>query len=469
MSKPNILVLFCDQLRRDALGVYGDPNVSTPNLDRLAAQGVRFSNACSTYPICVPFRFSLITGEYAHTRFVPAIEWRMSPAENTIADEFNRAGYETIYCGKWHLYGGHGLLPNHTCRKANMTWVPPEFQGRFKKWLGFDLANNPFDTYYFEDADPTPKPLGKYQTDGLFDLCMNQLRSRKEGAAPFFCILSVEPPHFPLQAPKELEEKWKGRKVTLPPNFMYCDTAPSPMKKLKESDRQDAIEKRCLYYAMIENLDWNVGRMLAFLDETGLSRDTTVVFFSDHGQMDGSHSEIGIYKDHPYEESIGIPLIVREPGQAHRAGAVVKPPLGTEDLFPTLLGLAGLKPGIEKPGLDFSSAIRGTGSDIKREGILLEFVHDLRPGAPYFEKYWRGFRSKRNKYTVLGDAKGGGRPWQFYDLENDPYELINLIDVPQHQEEITRFHRLLREVLIRTRDHYVLSPAYGMDGLNLWA
>ena len=102
---PNIVVIMADQLRRDALGCYGDPNVSTPHIDTLARGGVRFANACSTYPICVPARFTFMTGQAAHTRMIPGIGWRMSPAEVTLADEFNAAGYETIYVGKWHLYG----------------------------------------------------------------------------------------------------------------------------------------------------------------------------------------------------------------------------------------------------------------------------------------------------------------------------------------------------------------------------
>src|SRR5690242_4893962 len=126
---PNLLIILCDQLRRQALGAYGDPHACTPNIDKLAAEGTAFQNACSTYPICVPFRFTLMTGEYAHSRLVPGIEYRMSPAERTLADEFNEAGYETYYCGKWHLHGGCALLPHHTSRKSNLTRIPPQFQG----------------------------------------------------------------------------------------------------------------------------------------------------------------------------------------------------------------------------------------------------------------------------------------------------------------------------------------------------
>ena|GEM_PF-4360481 len=102
---------------------------------------------------------------------------------------------------------------------------------------------------------------------------------------------------------------------------------------------------------------------------------------------------------------------------------------------------------------------------------MLEFVHELRLDPYlylYHDLYWRGFRTRRFKYTVLGDARQGGRPWQFYDLSDDPYEMRNLIDTPASRELIARHHRMLRERLIETRDHYVLAAAFGMPGLNLW-
>ena len=148
VRKPNILVILPDQLRSDALGVYGDPNIHTPHIDRLANGGVMFTNACSTAPVCVPFRFTLMTGEYAHSRAVANIFYRMSPAERTLADEFNEAGYDTMYCGKWHLNG----LPYVTGAAANVAQIKPSHQGRWKKWLWFELANNPFNPD-FPDRD----------------------------------------------------------------------------------------------------------------------------------------------------------------------------------------------------------------------------------------------------------------------------------------------------------------------------
>lgn len=469
-QRPNILIILSDQLRRDALGVYGDANVSTPNIDQLALDGVRFTQACSTYPICVPFRFTMMTGAYAHSRYVPAIQYRMSPAERTLADEFNEADYHTVYIGKWHLYAGHGILPDHPAKKSNLTPVPRIHQGRWQKWLAFECANAPFNTYYFEDDDPTPRRLEKYQTDGLFDLAMDYLSNRKDVEQPFCCVLSVEPPHFPLEAPPELEKKWRDRPLKLPPNFMHKEPYDMPGWLIDESEREESLTQRRTYYAMIENLDENVGRMRSFLRENGMADNTIIVFLSDHGQMDGSHSVMNILKDHPFEESIGIPLIICDPRYPHRSGTAIGEPTSTEDLFPTLLGMAGLKPAHVLPGFDLSPLVRGEEEALSREGVYLEFVHDLRDGRfpVYHRLYWRGFRSPRYKYTVLGDAKEGGKPWQFFDLENDPYEMNNLIDSMAHTDEIEHHHRLLRQRAIDTADHYVLAPAFGLAGLNLW-
>jgi arylsulfatase A-like enzyme len=143
MSHPprNLLVILTDQLRRQALGCYGDPDVQTPHIDALAARGVRFTAASSTYPVCVPFRFSMMTGQQAHTRMVPAIEWSMSPAERTLADELNASGRETIWVGKWHLHGGQLHMPGYGAEREGLRPVPRSHQGRWKHWRAPALAS----------------------------------------------------------------------------------------------------------------------------------------------------------------------------------------------------------------------------------------------------------------------------------------------------------------------------------------
>lgn len=455
MTRPNVILIIADQLRRSALGCYGDPNVSTPNIDGLAASGSRFDAASSTYPVCVPFRFTLMTGEYAHTRAIPSIEWRMSPAERTLADEFNDAGFDTALFGKWHLYGGFGHLPGHTVVKTSRTHVPRPFQGRWQRFAGFDICNDPFDTFYFNEDDPTPNKIDGYQTDGLFDLAIDWLSESSRADRPSATILSVEPPHPLFTAPEEYLDRWRDRDIVLRDNVdidrEYRNRGPHGSSLLDDLR---------VYYAMIENLDDNVGRLVSALRETGQLDDTVVALTADHGELLGSHGELA--KQRPWEESIGIPLVVSRGG-----GRVVDDPVCTEDLFPTMLGLAGLSPRDPKPGVNLAPVVAGKATGIDREGVLLEFVAELRDFMPFHEETWRGIRTKRYKYTVLGDAHGG-RPWQFFDLRDDPFERSNLIDDPAYRDVISQHHKLLRQRLIETYDHYVLAPAFGMAGHNEW-
>ena len=454
MNRPNILILLSDQLRRQALGCYGDPDARTPNMDGLARDGVRFTAANATYPVCVPFRFTLMTGEYAHSRLAPAIEWAMSPAERTLADEFNERDYETVYIGKWHLDGGHGRMGS--AKQCGMTPVRRSHRGRWCKWLGFELRNDPFDTYYFEDEDPMPRKIEGYQTDGLYDLGMDYLANRWNRQHPFCMCISVEPPHPPLIAPPDLQQAWEARDLHLPPNFEAFD----------EKSRAQSIKKRQIYHAMVENLDINVGRILGFLEMQGLADHTVVMLTSDHGELGGAH---GLHsKQWPYEESVGIPLIVRDPGiPPARRGTTVDDPVCTEDLFPTLLGLAGLAPRNPLPGRDLTPLMHGKQEKLDREGVLLQLVAEHRKGFPFYEEVWRGLRTRRYKYTVKGD-KFGGKPWQFFDLDQDPFERENLIDHPEAKTEIVRHHGLLAKLVRETQDPFVLLPAFDHEGVNLW-
>jgi len=440
-DRPNILVVMADQLRRSALGCYGDGNVKTPNIDRLAAAGVRFEAASSSYPICVPFRFTFMTGQYAHSRRVPAIEWRMAPAERTLADVFNAAGYDTIYVGKWHLYGGHGH--GKEFKRVNKTPVPRAHRGRWQRWLGFELANDPEESWYFEDDDPKPRRVKGFQTDGLSDLMMRELGWR-DGSRPFLAVLSVEPPHPPLRPPPADWERWRARKIALPPN----------VRAAKGLTLEAIRQRRRAYYALVENFDRNVGRIAEFLETSGLARRTIVVLVSDHGELGGAHGLVE--KSWPFEESIGIPLIVADPRMGGRKGRAIADPVASEDLMPTLIGLAGLAPEAGLPGADLTPLVRSDRTKLQREGVLLEFVADHRPTRPFHRSVWRGFRTARHKYVVRGPDHEG-KPWALFDLAEDPYEMRNLVRVSEARELLQRMHVRLGKALRDAGDDYRLS------------
>ena len=395
-----------------------------------------------------------MTGEYAHTRFIPSIEWRMSPAERTLADEFNDAGFDTALFGKWHLYGNFGHYPGHNVVKASRTPVPRPFQGRWSTFAGFDISNDPYDTWYSTNDDSTMRKLDGFQTDGLFDLAIDYVTSRDK---PFATVLSVEPPHPMFTAPPEYLDRWRGRELILRDNVELD----KEYKVRGLHGTENLLDDLRTYYAMIENLDDNVGRLVEALRAAGTLDDTVIALTADHGELLGSHGLLA--KQRPYEESLGIPLIIGNLG----GGRVLDDPVCTEDLFPTLFGLAGITPRDPKPGLNLAPLARGSEAGLDREGVLLEFVAEMRPNIVFHAETWRGIRTRRYKYTVLGDAHGG-QPWQFFDLETDPYELTNALDDPKYADEIRRHHELLRERMAETYDHYVLAPAYGVPGLNTW-
>jgi len=454
-KKPNILMIFPDQLRRQALSCYGDPNILTPNIDALAENGTKFTKACSSYPVCVPFRYTLMTGRPAHQENVPSIHYRISPDECTLADEFNDGGYETVYLGKWHLYGKRERIPR-------------EYRGRWQHWYGYDANADHFRVTYFRDDDIEPTIIeNKYETDAIFDLGMEHLSKREDDTKPFCMVLSVTPPHdhgpdkefykkypvhkrypnkFYYRGPEEFHKKWTDKELILPPNFQPID----------EAEREYFIQGMKGYYALVDNLDYNVARIRDYLKKNSLDKNTIIVFFSDHGELGGCH-EGGMHKQSPYEESIGIPLIVYDPRNKHTWGKVIDEPVHTEDLYPTLLGLVGLQSERELVGENCATLIYGEKENLNRPGVMLEFVKENRRVFNNYNKAWRGFRTKHYKYTVMSEKNAVGKPWQFFDLKKDPYEINNLINSPQMKGEIKKHHEYLQAAMIKSEDTFPIE------------
>ncbi|HEY8594723.1 MAG TPA: sulfatase [Devosiaceae bacterium] len=473
-QRPNIVMVFVDQLRRDALGFAGDPNVRTPHIDRLAREGVHFAAACSTFPACVPFRFSLMTGEYAHSRNVPALGYRLSPAERTLGEAVGALGYATGYIGKWHLYSAYGVSGGLDLSQACRVPVPASHRRGWDYWRGFELRNSFYDTWYFAQDETVPRRLEGYQTNGLFELAFDYIERDRPRDRPFFLTLSVEAPHPPFEAPPAALDRVARRgPLALRPNVDIRAIRFFPPEWYEPSGPGGAIDptdplsvKRVFeanmraYYAMIEVIDDNMGRLAEVLENEGLADNTIVVFLSDHGELGGSHGLLG--KAEPWEESVGIPLIIHGSGGTMvPGGRVCRTPLHTEDLFCTLVGLAGGKEQPAPPRLDFSKYIRGQAEEPDRDGVLLEFVTETRRNRSYYDETWRGIRTRRHKYTVLGDRKGA-RPWQLFDLEKNPYEQDNLVADPQSSETAARLHRQLLELLRQSGDDFAVASAFGL-------
>ena len=201
------------------------------------------------------------------------------------------------------------------------------------------------------------------------------------------------------------------------------------------------------YYAQIDNLDNNMGRLLDCLERAGLLENTVLMFFSDHGEFLGSHGLRS--KQGPREESINIPLIVYDARNRSRSGVCLDDPVCTEDIYPTTLSLAGLPIPGTKPGLDLRPYVAGEMQGLPRTGVYLELVEEHRPQVRFYYQAWRGIRTDRFKYTTLD-----GEPWHLFDLTNDPYEMHNLVDDPPHSQVRQELDRALRRMVKESQDSY---------------
>jgi len=437
----NVIWVFGDQHRAQACGFAGDPNVHTPHLDRLAAEGTVFTAAVAGSPLCSPYRGSLLTSRYPH-ECVPGHEYPLPEGQPTVANAFNDAGYRTAYFGKWHVDGWH-----ERNGRAAMHIVPPERRGGFSDWLGYENNNSQWDSWVHGGSGDAAfhYRLPTYETDALTNLLLDWLRQRGDEAAtdpaqPFFAVLSVQPPHDPYIAPAEWMARHTPGRIRLRPNV------PGVPRILEQ-----ALRDLAGYYAMIENLDWNLGRIRAALSETGLADTTYVVFFSDHGDLHGSHGQFR--KTAPWEETLRVSFVIgggvhRYRGQTNR----VPVPLNHVDVAPTTLGLCGVPVPGWMAGTDYSAYHRGDESPApEADSAFLQLVVPTGHGQS-IDRPWRGIVTGDGwKYVVLE-----GQPWLMFNLNDDPYEQVNLAHNTVYAAERLALQDRLRGWIEDTGDRFAL-------------
>ncbi len=432
MSLPNVLWIFSDQHRAHALGCAGDPNVETPNLDRLATEGMRFTSAYSNTPLCAPFRANLYTGQYITTHGVISLHRPLLPMQPELPEVLRRHGYHTCHHGKWHLAGGAG--PTH--------FVSPYFRPGWDVWQGWENSNEPFRTMYAAGPGPGPfRWFDGYQTDCLTDLTLEWLDALPDDQ-PWFHVMSIEPPHPPNQAPEPYMAMYADRALDFRENF---DHENEHTERFKEVLRG--------YYAQIRNLDDNVGRVLQKLEDMDQLDNTVVMYFSDHGDLMGSHGRLG--KSRPEEESSCIPLLVRYP-ELVPGGTVSDALISAVDFMPTLLGVLGLPipDGVE--GEDLSRVLRDP-KEAGADSVLLQYESTFFPATP--DSVFRTIRLGNWKYTCYL-TQG---PCQLFNLASDPYEMDNRIDDPAAAGQREKLHAALAQKLEQLGDEF---PAREMGNCN---
>src|SRR5438876_8337860 len=322
-KRPNVLFILPDEWRAQATGYNGDTNVHAPALDRLERESVNFENAISGNPVCCPFRASLMTGQYPLRNGVFINDVELAPNGPTLGETFAKAGYRTGFIGKWHLYGS----PDGKYGRR-LAYNPPDKRSGFDYWKACECSHDYNHSLYYEGDDPTPKYWPGYDAIAQTADACAFIEKQAKSPDPYFLVLSLGPPHFPLgTAPERYQAQFRERAIELRPN-------------VPEDRRKEATGMLRGYYAHMAAVDDCLASLLATLDRTGTAEDTIVVFTSDHGDM--MLSQGLTTKLHPWDESIRVPFLVRYPAKYGRKGRRLRTPLNSPDIMPTLLGACGL-------------------------------------------------------------------------------------------------------------------------------
>jgi arylsulfatase A-like enzyme len=426
--KPNILWIFSDQHRAHALSCYGDENVETPNLDRLAKEGIRFENAYANTPVCTPFRASLYTGKYITSHGVICLQKPLLPDQIVLPMVLKQYGYHTSHMGKWHLSGG--VAPN--------PFVSPYFRPGWDDWAGWENSNRPWETDYTDGEEPRKvKRLEGYQTDAVTDLTVEWIK-KQPANRPWFHVMSIEPPHPPNTAPDQYMQMFQDKPLKLRRNV--------PQNHPRFAKFEHDLRA---YYAQIANLDDNVGKIIAALEETGQLDQTIIFYFSDHGDLMGSHGMMG--KSRPEEESSNIPLMIRYPNRVPQ-GKVSSAYISGVDLMPTLLGMIGapIPDGVD--GQDLSETVMGN-SDVGAECVLLQYEHTHYPNTYSADVNDQAFRTILHNgwnYTFFWKD----RKIQLFNMNEDPYQLRNLAGHANFEDKQKQLHDMLVHKLNELNDDF---------------
>jgi arylsulfatase A-like enzyme len=481
---PNILFIMSDDHAAHAVGAYGSRVNATPNIDRLAREGMRLDDVFVTNSICTPSRATILTGQYSHLNGVPVFN-RFDGSRTTVATLLQRAGYHTGMIGKWHLGSDPAGFDRWEILPGQGAYVDP----------------------IFYTATGETKYTGRYVTDVITDLALDFLRSRPKDR-PFFVMVHHKAPHRPwepdaghralfanrwIPEPETLWDSYATRTDALHENRQrVADDLTRRDLKLEPPPTPSAAERAAWlaekptavtvtrdgrsvtltgeararwqyqrymqdYLATIQSVDDNVGRLLDFLDTSGLAASTIVIYTSDQGFFLGDH---GLFdKRFMYEESLRMPFLVRWPG-------VIEPGARSDaialnvDFAPTFLEAAGLAVPGDMQGRSLVSVLRGRVPADWRTSMYYRYYHD--PGDHDTRAHY-GVRTRLHKLIYFWKKD----QWELFDLANDPHELHNLYGQPG-QEELTRALKaeLLRlKQAARDEDQFANEqPPNGVDG-----
>ncbi|MBO1004381.1 sulfatase family protein [Pseudogracilibacillus auburnensis] len=455
-KQPNVVFIMSDDHAAHAMSCYGSRINTTPNLDRIANEGMRFDNCFCTNSICAPSRATILTGLYNHKNGVKTLGDTFDNKQNTIQKLLRENGYQTALIGKWHL--GHG--PNHD---------PIDFD----YWHIFPGQGDYHDPMMIEMGEE--KQMKGYATDLVTDMSMKWIEERDKDR-PFMLMCHHKAPHRPwdpdekhmhlyedvdIPEPETFHDDYSGKasaakeaKMRIDRDLLKRDVKEDPPVGLTDRELKSWYYQRYIkdYLRCVASIDDNVGRLLDFLDDEGIADNTIVVYTSDQGFFLGDH---GWYdKRFMYEESLRMPFIVRYPN-------VIKPGTVTEDFalnvdFPeTFLDFAGIEIPEIMQGRSLRPVMEGNTPEDWQDSMYYRYWEHLSKEHRVQAHY--GIRTKDYKLIyyygeALGNKDAMDEPrtpeWELFDLRKDPYEMNNVYHDPEYEDEI----RLLKKELYRLKE-----------------
>ena len=456
-QRTNVLFIISDDLN-NFLGCYGDPRAKTPNIDRLAARGMRFDRAYCAFPLCGPSRNSLLTGLYPNSSGILAnaqIFRQTVPAQLSLPQAFRQQGYFAARIGKLYHYNVPKSIgtDGHDDPASWELELNPAGVDRLEEEPNiFSLTPGSFGgtlSWYASPKDDAQHTDGKIAADAEWVL----ERCAKQKDRPFFLAVGFFRPHTPYVAPKVPYYGWYPAAEMPVVQGVKEDQADIPAAALasykKEQDQlTDELRRQAVqaYYASISFMDAQVGRVIGALDRLGLAESTIIVFTSDHGYHLGEH---GLWqKQSLFEESARVPLLIVAPGLTPK-GSVAKSPVGHIDLYPTLTALCGVKAPENLQGQSLvpmlqDPAVKGRGwaiTQVVRGGGFRRFGASPAVGDGGKRFFGYSLRTPRWRYTEWGEGEHG---LELYDHDNDPKEITNLASLPAHAATVAELSQQLR-------------------------
>lgn len=465
MKRPNILLIFSDDHARKALSCYGNTDIDTPGLDRLAAEGMRFTHAVTPNSFCTPSRAVVLTGKYSHKNGVTHLNQLFDGSQQTFPKLLQQVGYETSLFGKWHLLSQPTGFDFYCVQKMQGMPVDPIVFETGMPWIPW----SPKDRQSYRQGG---RKLKGYNNDVITSEALTWLKDKRNTDKPFCLCLHPKPPHQPYKPPPKYEDFLKAVFIPEPTTLLddYAGRTPKAIednmlsnrlvlgpafkeirKKLEKENpgiSRDALTRGIYqefmkgYYRLVKSVDDNVTRVLDYLDESGLTDNTLVIYTSDQGFSLGEH---GFYnKQWMYEASLHQPLLIRLPGIIP-AGSVHDSLVSHLDLAPTILDYAG----VTVPPVMQGHSLKN---------LLEQQAHKVR-NAVYYHFYEHGkqlpemigIRTETHK-LIHYPGMPQRYQWELFDLERDPDEMQNKYGDPQSKEVREQLKRDLRQLIREVQD-----------------